>query len=178
MSNSAKAPKLTQSLVQSILDYDPETGQFRWRQRADVGKAWNKRYAGKVAGYVWRASPNVQYRCIRILDWPFLAHRVAWLHVTGEWPENLIDHRDMNGLNNAWANLRAADKTQNGNNRGVTRRNKLGLKGVRQQGSRFHANISINGRQTYLGSFATAQDAHKAYCRAAVKHRGEFGRGQ
>jgi hypothetical protein len=43
----------------------------------------------------------------------YLAHRVAWFYVTGKWPENQIDHRDGDGWNNRFSNLRKATHTQN-----------------------------------------------------------------
>jgi len=36
--------------IQRVLDYDPETGIFRWRRRADVSAYWNRRFAGQIAG--------------------------------------------------------------------------------------------------------------------------------
>jgi hypothetical protein len=38
--------------VRRCLDYDSDTGVFRWRARDDVPIRWNTRYAGRVAGYL------------------------------------------------------------------------------------------------------------------------------
>lgn len=172
------APNLDQKILQSILHYDPTTGIFVWRIRQDCPKTWNTRYAGKVAGYEWKASRNVTYRCIRIFDWPFLAHRLAYLYMTGEWPDETVDHRDLDGLNNTWDNLRPATKSQNAANTPVLSTNTSGLKGVsRQSGTRrYRATIRINGRQQWLGSFATKEEAAAAYAAAAKAKSGEFAR--
>jgi len=170
------APHLDQDTLKALLNYEPETGVFTWRERTDVRAQWNSRYAGKQAGYDWRVG-NVAYRSIRIFDWPFLAHRLAWLYVTGQWPENDVDHEDGNGLNNRWHNLRAATKAQNGANRGATKRNKTGFKGVsRTKDGRYRATIQVNGRWRWLGAFDTAEKAHEAYQQSARQLAGEFAR--
>jgi hypothetical protein len=172
-------PYLDQATLKSLLHYDPETGIFTWKTRTDVNRAWNTRYAGKVAGYNWTPPPgNISYRSIRIFDWPFLGQRLAWLYMTGEWPENVVDHRDHDGLNNRWTNLRAADRPQNAANAGALRSNKLGLRGVclHKPSGRYRATIRANGKQRHLGHFKTAEEARAAYIAAAIEIYGEFAR--
>lgn len=170
------APPLTAAALRSLLEYDPGTGEFRWKPRPGM-RAWNTRYAGRVAGYDWTIG-RVSYRCIRVLDWPFLAHRLAWLYVTGEWPRHGVDHRDMDGLNNRWSNLREATKIQNAHNVTVSRRNSTGFKGVSliRKSGKFRAYLSHSGRQLVLGYFDTAEAASAAYAKAAIELRGEFAR--
>lgn len=171
-------PYLDQSILKSLLEYDAMSGDFTWKLRVDVGKTWNTRYSGKLAGYEWQACPNVRYRCIRIFDWPFLAHRLAWLYVTGEWPAESVDHKDTNGLNNRWSNLRMASKAQNGHNTRKPRTNTSGYKGVslHRTTGRYRAYIRHDGRQIWLGYHDTAEAAHEAYKRAAIELRGKFAR--
>lgn len=87
-----------------------------------------------------------------------------------------IDHIDGNGLNNRAANLRYATKSQNGMNRGLTSKNTTGYKGVHFYKSRgnYTANIAVNGKLKCIGYFETAEEAHKAYKKAAKKLHGEF----
>lgn len=173
------APILNQADLHRLLDYNQRTGIFRWRLRTDVPKSWNTRYANKVAGYAWTPSPaNVTYWVIRIHDWPFLAHRLAWLYMTAEWPENDIDHRDLDGLNNRWGNLRPATKMQNSHNRRASRNNRLGMKGVCAIGGRYRATLSVDGRQVVVGVFDTAEQAQEAYREAIQLHRPEYGRAE
>jgi hypothetical protein len=168
-------PAITHAEILALLDYDPATGVFTWLPRPGA-KAWNTRYAGKVAGSNWRAGPNVVYRVLRIHDWPFSAHRVAVFWMTGEWPPHGVDHRDLNGLNNRWLNLRPATKAQNGANTGAPRTNTSGFKGVSFAHGRWRATIRVGGRQKWLGYHDTPEAAHAAYVAAANERSGEFAR--
>ena len=166
-------PRLTQNYLKSILSYDPETGVFTWKERSDVPKESNSRFAGKEAGSK-RKGGNTSYIYIMINFNLYLAHRLAWLYMTGEWPHEDTDHIDGNGLNNRFKNLRLATRGQNKANSRVRKDNKLGVKGVDRYGNKYRARIRINGRLTYLGYFNTAQEASAAYEKAARVYFGEF----
>jgi len=57
-------------------------------------------------------------------------------------------------------------------------RNKSGFKGVcrYRNEERFTAQIKVGGKHRHLGYFATAEEAHAAYCAAAQKYFGEYAR--
>jgi len=84
-----------------------------------------------------------------------------------------VDHRDRNKLNNQRYNLRICTPAQNKMN---TRKpsNETGYIGVRKNWDRFSAQIQLNGKVTYLGTFNTAREAAKAYDIAAKAKGGEF----
>jgi hypothetical protein len=102
----------------SVLGYDKETGHFTWL---------TGHKAGTRAGHVSKISG---YEMIGIGDkGQYYAHRLAWFHVTGDWPKT-IDHKNGVRSDNAWCNLREATIAQNSHNSRIPRRNTSGAKGV------------------------------------------------
>jgi hypothetical protein len=157
---------LTAQDARDRLDYDPATGILRWKIDAAINA-----FAGSVAGSVDRKG----YIVTSIQNRRYYAHRLAWLIMTGEMPPDDIDHIDGNPGNNAWTNLRLASKRENNRNVKARASNKLGVKGVRRRyKDRFVADICVNGRTIYLGSFATIEEASAAYQKAAREHFGDF----
>jgi AP2 domain len=90
----------------------------------------------------------------------------------------MTDHIDGDGLNNKRDNLRQASHSENGWNRRANIGNKSGLKGAQwyPPTQQWRARIAANGKQIHLGYYATAEDAHEAYCRASIDMHGSFGR--
>src|ERR1700738_4035243 len=95
---------LTAEHLRELLNYDPDTGEFR-RRASRGGEA-----AGTLAGCPRRPGG---YRIICVDRVIFLAHRLAWLHSYGVWPTKDIDHIDGDKTNNRIANLREATPAQN-----------------------------------------------------------------
>ena len=158
--------------LRGLLRYDQETGLLTWRVRVS-----NSVRAGTVAGTVDKKG----YTVIGIARRYYKAHRLAWLYMTGSWPEDQIDHADGDKSNNRWFNLRAATASTNKANSRAYRRNQSGFKGVHRlrhkgQMSGWRAQIRVNYQLIHLGTFDTAEAAHAAYADAARKHFGEFGR--
>ena len=169
-------PFLDQATVRRLLRYSRKSGRFVWRRRPDARREWNTRYAGKDAGCRWSPNGKVFYRSIRIFDWPFLAHRIAWLYVVGSWPVG-VDHEDGDGENNRWRNLREATAVQNGANRGCNSNNTSGFKGVSVGSSgRYRATIQFDGKWRQIGTFDSPEEASAAYQREARRLAGEFAR--
>jgi hypothetical protein len=94
----------------------------------------------------------------------------------GDWPPMLIDHRDGDGTNNRWSNLRSASSTQNLNNARRRCNNSSGFKGVyfNKKEGRYMAQIRTASKRLFLGLFDSAEEAHAAYVSAAKIHHGEF----
>jgi hypothetical protein len=167
MSENKDRADLSADRLREMLDYDPLTGIFRWKKR----QRNNTCNVGQVAG----TTPNNQGYCRVALDGrQYRAHRLAWLHVYGEWPAQDIDHIDRNRANNAIANLRDVSNRRNSWNTGTRSTNKTGLAGTYgpTRYSKYIAQISHAGRRIYLGTFETPQEAHAAYCEAVARHRG------
>lgn len=154
------AERLREALV-----YVPATGLFRWRVcprgRGKVGKV-----AGNLncAGYV----------VVTVDGKHHMAHRLAFLYMTGKWPKDQIDHRDADKANNRWANLREA--TQSQNNANTRSRSTHGVKGVSRNGKRYMARIKVKGETIHLGTFNTVAEAAAIYALAARDLHGEFAR--
>jgi len=87
-----------------------------------------------------------------------------------------VDHINGNKLDNRKSNLRICSRAQNQMNRGKTKNNKSGFKGVffNKPTGKFMSKIMIDGKNVHLGSFEKAEDAYKAYCDACVKYHKEF----
>lgn len=159
---------ITHDELKRVLDYDPETGVFRWKQPRP------KVRVGDIAG-----TTTSDYVKMCIDGKRYWAHRLAWLYVYGEWPERDLDHINGNGSDNRIDNLRQATKKQNMRN--VKRHDDgcSGLKGVTYCGrrkSKWVAQINVDGFHKYLGRFSCPAAAHFAYCIAADRHFGEFAR--
>ena len=88
----------------------------------------------------------------------------------------VIDHIDGNTLNNQKINLRICTQSQNCGNQKIPINNTTGFKGVQfnKIQNRYYAQITVNKKNIYLGSFIDPIDAAKAYNEAAIKYKGEF----
>jgi len=155
---------ITQEYLKQLLTYSPKTGVFTWKSRElslfkneIIGKCWNSTHANTEAGTCWR------YRSIRINRKSFLAHRLAWFYVHGEWPE-FIDHINGNGLDNRISNLRAVTKAENSKNIKLKSDNKSGVHGVcwHSRENKWKACIHHNNKKIHLGTFLSLDDAIKA----------------
>jgi len=160
---------LTAARLREVLNYDSLTGEFTYRIKR------RKCLAGSRAGCVDRA--NGGYHRIRLDYRMYLGHRLAWLHVHGEWP-GMIDHIDGNPSNNAIANLREATPAENNRNKRVARSKPGGIKGVYfiEKTGLWAAGITVDGVFHYLGHHETAEAARAAYNEAATRLHGEFAR--
>lgn len=157
---------LTQETVKQFVSYDPDTGVFT-RLVSSGGEA-----SGKALG--WQDKNG--YMMARVAGKRVLLHRLAFLYMTGDMPENEIDHINRDPSDNRWENLRCASHSQNGKNTGFRKNNTSGFKGVsfHKGKKRWLASIMVDGKRINLGAFASPEDASAAYQSAAVKHFGEF----
>ena len=130
-------------------DFNPLTGQLIWRKTSS-----SRTPAGSVAGCKDR-----RYVYVKLLGERFLAHRIIYKWVTGQEPGHLIEHKDDNQFNNCSWNLLDSNQHANmdtrwGGTKGYTRTRSSG---------RYLVRIMIQGKQTYLGTYDTPEEAHAAY---------------
>lgn len=135
---------IAQAELKELFNYDADIGVFT--NKIDRGRV----KAGDVSGTL-----NTGYIRIRIYVDRYLAHRLAWLWVYGEFPSGDLDHINHDRLDNRIKNLRLADKVINGKNMSLGKRNSSGIMGVswNNKEKRWKAQISINKKRVYLGGF-------------------------
>lgn len=143
---------LTQTRLKQLLEYDADTGDFRWKITKGRAKA------GSFAG----ATDAYGYRVIRVDGILYKAHRLAWLYAHGKWPEGLLDHINRSPGDNRLKNLREATQSENMHN--AKRKSKSGVPGVRWRAERnaWVAQIRVGYRQYVIGSFACKDEAIRA----------------
>lgn len=170
--DSNPKPLPTAEYLRERLVYDPDTGVLAWKPRpqhhfksARAYGTWNARYAGKSAGDIQEGRIRIAINHIR-----YMAHRIIWKMQTGDEPREL-DHKDRDGTNNRWTNLRVATRPENLWN--STRARKL-PRGVSRKGNRYCARMSKAKSSITLGWFDTPEEAHEAWCAAVRDERGEF----
>ena len=170
-----RVPKLTAKRLRSLLDYDKASGVFTWKV------ARGRVAAGAKAGTPFPGKNG--HRRVRIFvdNRPHLAHRLAWLWMKGEDRDTMrivpeqIDHRDTDGANNRWRNLRAATQAQNQRNTCARSHNHSGHKWVRTkfyQSGRV-AYQAVIGAEVF-GCFATPEAAHAVARAKARQMHGAF----
>lgn len=95
---------LSAESLREVLDYCPDSGEFTWKvYRGRCAKVGSKAGTLKPTGYV---------AIILFGKW-YGAHRLAWLHVHGAWPNGDIDHINGCPSDNRIANLRDVSKNMN-----------------------------------------------------------------
>lgn len=146
--------------LKALLAYDPQQGVFTWLDDGRVAGC------GTANGYV----------VVGIGGRLYLAHRLAWLWMTGAWPAAHVDHRNRAKNDNRWENLREATVPQNLANSGPRASSKSGVKGVSwcRSTGKWRATITIDGKQRSLGRHVKLECAEAAYRAAAIRHFGEF----
>jgi len=147
---------ISQSILKRIYLYDVESGHF------------TKRTTGKIAGTTIQRG----YVHIGVAGKKYLAHRLVFLYMTGEFPSSDIDHINHITSDNRWSNLREVTKSDNSRNASLSKNNNSGTTGViwQKDRSKWTANIRVHGKRIHLGCFLDINDAVKARKEAEVKY--------
>lgn len=152
---------ITQDRLREMLHYNPETGVFTNKVRRA------NRHAGEAAGCV----NAIGYVKIALDGKQYLGHRLAWLYVYGEMPEQ-IDHINCDRADNRIANLRPSDQSTNKQNlRKAHSDSTTKVLGAHSYGARnrYRARICVNGKTRHLGCFSTLEEANAAYVAAKAE---------
>lgn len=148
-----------------ILDYDEDTGIFRWK----VGRSGTKGI-GSIAGT--RKDGYIQIGINWVL---YRAHRLAWFYVWHRWPTKFIDHIDGIKDNNAISNLREATKQENMQNTKKpwsNNKSDSSVPGVtfNKATGKYMVQLTINGKLRYFGSFEMREEAEQECIRLRRIH--------
>lgn len=149
--------------VRNLLDYDAETGLFRWRvSRGGTAQP------GVVAG----TRHTEGYTRINVDGNFHYAHRLAWAFVYGVQPSGEIDHINGDRADNRIVNLRDLSCLGNNRNKRLLDENRSGVCGVswHKKAKKWMATIGVGNKQVYLGLFATVEDAKAARDAASVRY--------
>ena len=157
---------LTSNHLKKLLNYDPTSGEFRWRVSRGCMSC------NVVAGRVMKDG----YRRILIDSQPYVASRLAWFYVHGYWPGRDLDHKNRIRSDDRIENLREATASQNNANSKLRCNNTSGYRGVswnRRKG-KFRAYVSVDRKQIHLGFFYIVERAAAVAKLARIEHFGEF----
>ena len=103
------------------VSYNPETGEMKWL--IDKGAA--------KAGDVVTNVGSHGYKQVGINGNTYLQHRLIWKIVYGYWPQQQIDHKNGDKLDNRIENLREVSRDTNSRNQDMRKsRSNTGIRGV------------------------------------------------
>lgn len=160
--SESKKNSIDQAGLKLLLSYNPSTGRFRWKTRTS-----NRIRVGDVAG-----ANNKGYIQIPVNGFMHRAHRLAWLYVYGDWPEDEIDH--INGIrdDNRIHNLRSVSAADNNKNQKIHSHNTSGSTGVGwfKKGDSWRAYITVENKYIHLGCYSSFYEALTARKSAEIKY--------
>ena len=176
-------------ILNRLFEYFPIAGKLIWRERNDVPKWWNTRYAGT------EPTSTCKLGCLRakitILDgdtrWSgyVAVHRIAFFMHYGYLPE-VVDHINGNVKDNRACNLREASWLTNSWNRAPNAGTLTGYKGVKAirhnrgpnkgEISGYAAMLGHKGERIYLGYYPTPEQARDAVLAKEAELREEWQR--
>lgn len=155
---------LTQADLQSLFNYDKDTGIF-------TRKIISKNYKQKVNSIAGTTNSE-GYIVIGIDKKYYKAHRLAWLYVYGKFPKEQIDH--INGIknDNRICNLREVTNAENQQNRTkLNLNNKTGINGIDFRKNKYRVRICVNYDSIYIGEYKTLDEAKIELENARIKYQ-------
>jgi hypothetical protein len=141
--------------VRKLFDYDPDTGRLTWKVRTAI-----RVRIGDEAG----TADYQGYRKVGLKGKEYYAHRLAWLWMTGEWPE-VIDHINHDKLDNRWCNLRDVGYEENNKNKAKA----IGVCWYKDR-NMWRSYITVDSNRIDLGSFEDKEEAIAARRAALVEY--------
>lgn len=161
---------ITQKDLHNWLFYNHKTGNFSWKVSPGSGI--------KIGDLASSLQKSTGYIRISINNKRYSAHRLAFLYMTGKFPEKDVDHVNGDKFDNRWENLRECNKSQNSANTFKRCNNTSGYKGVYKykDTNKWKSQIKVGNKYHHVGVFDTKEEAARAYNQAATRYFGEFAR--
>jgi len=142
-------------LLRTLFSYSKRTGILRWKTIRKSSPA----KVGEPAG----ASYEGRYLILGLYKYGlFAVHRLIYGIVTGQDPGvKEIDHRNGNGFDNRWKNLRLATRNENCRNARLRIDNKSGVKGVfwHKATQAWQAVVVVNNKKINVGRYSSPEAA-------------------
>ena len=159
-----KCDMITQIELRELLHYDPHTGIFTHADR----KWHRKYYKGKRVGKAVGSDDGRGYLRATVKYKVYKLHRLAWLYMTGVYPDHQINFANGNKKDLRWRNLRKASHQSNHHKMKMFKNNTTGYKGVtpNKRDGGYRAQIGVNCKNINLGNYSSPEEAHLAYLRA------------
>jgi hypothetical protein len=148
--------------------------------RDDGNLIWKKCKSGirkdMVAGSL---NPTTNHHQVLVDGKIYNLHRMIFMYHYGYLTSGLeIDHIDTDKSNNRIENLREVTRAQNSMNTKIKSTNTSGVKGVywNKSGQKWVSRIKVNGKNEYLGSYNTIEEAKEVITAARNNLHGDFAR--
>lgn len=152
--------------LHGAFDYNPDTGELRWKIRPNVQSFC------RAGDPVTLTTGTHGYQSLRLWKQTFMAHRVIWKWMTGEDPleGKVVDHRNRNKTDNRWQNLRIASFTENTRNRNRSEDSNISF-----QNGKWVVRVAVDGGGVVrVGRYIRKGNARRAAKEARLKYHGEF----
>ncbi len=153
---------MNKDIVRKYFDYDEEAGNLIYKEKLNSS---SRVKIGSVAGSKNNPSGYVNIKFNKKM---YKAHRLIWLWVFGEFPDEGIDHINHIKNDNRLCNLRPANQSVNNKNKAKQKNNTSGQTGVyvdKEYGGWFVL-ITADKQRNYLGRYQDYELACFVACEA------------
>jgi len=155
--------------IREAIEYDAEKGTFRWLCRPQshfatkrAWKSFNTRYAGERAGSNVNLPSYVRgYGWLAIAWKKYPLSHIAYLYMTGDWPDNHVIPTGLSYTDLRWENLVLMDSSTRlrlieKSNKGLDNYRGVHLDKIHNT---WRARIRVDGKELSLGKFHNEEDA-------------------